>query len=144
MQQEQIADLVGDDLQHTEQSHFDEFAAINSELDQSEPVTQSSEYQPPQSAAMSGSELVFPVVSLACAVLAPSWNISDQEQAALADCYGALLDKYFPDVAESGGVEFSALIITAAILTPRLGTPRKPEIKELDKKEAADNEKAAN
>ncbi|MCW3173755.1 hypothetical protein [Shewanella subflava] len=129
------AELIGDDLQDTEQGHFDEFASITAEL---EPETQNQTYEAAAPVSISGAEIILPVVSLACGVLAPNWDIKPEEQAALADCYGALMDKYFPDMAESGGVELSALLVTAAILTPRLSTPRKlePE-KPKDTKEAA-------
>jgi hypothetical protein len=132
------AELVGDDLQQTEQAHFDEFAAIQAALNETEPLTSNSEqYQPAEAVSVSGAELIFPVVGLACAVLAPSWNITTDEQQALADNYGAVIDKYFPEGAGSFGVELSALLVTGAILAPRLGTPRKPE------KETKTDEKAA-
>ncbi|MGI2072630.1 hypothetical protein [Shewanella baltica] len=121
---ESPAELIGDEFNDTEQSHFDEFASIAAEL---EPEAQSQSYEAAAPVNISAAEIILPVVSLACGVLAPNWDIKPEEQAALADCYGALMDKYFPDIAESGGVELSALLVTAAILTPRLSTPRKLE-----------------
>lgn len=120
-------ELAGDDLTQTEQSHFDEFAQINAEL---EPEAQAQGYEQAEAANISGAELIAPVVSLALGVLAPNWNVGPEEQAALSDSYGALIDKYFPEGAGAFGVELSALMITAAILTPRLGTPRKVEEKQ--------------
>ena len=124
---EQAAELAADDLTQTEQSHFDEFNEIENEL---EPQAESQGYEVAAAATITGAELILPVVSLACGVLAPNWDIQPEEQAALAESYGALIDKYFPDVSSSGGVELSALLITAAIITPRLSTPRKLEPKE--------------
>ena len=132
--------LQGDELTGTEQGHFDEFATVEQMAADIEGVqlgapSTDAGYQPAE-ATVSGAELVLPIVTLACAVLAPSWNVGAQEQAALADSYGAVIDKYFPDGAGQFGVELSALLVTAAIVTPRLGTPRKPEPKEEKSKDA--------
>lgn len=75
------------------------------------------------------SEMIYPIVSLVTAIAAPNWQIQDAENKALSEAYGDLLDKYFPDVGNSFGVELNALLLTAAIVAPRLGQPRKIEEK---------------
>lgn len=135
--------LPGDELTGTEQSHFDEFSTVEQMAAgiEGEPIPQQGEagYQPEPPAEIPTSEILAPVINMACAVLAPSWNIQPAEQQALAENYANVIDKYFPGGVGQFGPELSALLVTAAIITPRLGTPRKPEPK--PEKEKSDNEK---
>jgi len=55
-------------------------------------------------------------------VLAPAWEVTEPECALLGESYGAVLDKYFPDL--DIGVEFAALLATLAVFGPRWGKPR--------------------
>lgn len=71
-------------------------------------------------------ELVRPALDLVCASIAPAWEITKEEKAALSDAYAAVLDKYFPD-GIAAGPEVAAIIITAGVIGPRLGKPRKAE-----------------
>ena len=138
-------ELPGDELTGTEQGHFDEFRAVEqmaSQIEGDSLPAQGEGYQPTEAATIGGAELIAPVVQLACAVLAPNWNIQGEEQQALAQSYGAVLDKYFPEGAGQFGPELSALLITAAILTPRIGTPRKPEPEEPKKAKGEKDAKA--
>lgn len=57
-------------------------------------------------------------------LLAPAWAVSDAECKALADAWGAVLDKYWPDL--QVGVELNAALVTAVVLGPRLRRPRFP------------------
>lgn len=90
------------------------------------------------------SELIYPIVSMATAVVAPNWEIKEEENKALAEAYGDLLDKYFPNVGQSFGVELNALLITAAIFAPRIGKPLKQEKKEKVKAEKVSNKQTSN
>lgn len=46
------------------------------------------------------------------------WKLTREESLALGDAYGAVIDKYFPDI--SGGPEVVALMLTAAMIGPRI------------------------
>ncbi|NKF52785.1 hypothetical protein G3R49_19700 [Shewanella sp. WXL01] len=134
----------GDDLTGVEQGHFDEFdQAMMQAREQEGSLEPESVYANPEHAPaaphVSGAEIIAPVVQLGCALLAPNWDIQPEEQQALADSYGALIDKYFPDGAGSFGVELNALLITGAIVTPRLGKPRRIE-KDIDTTREAAND----
>lgn len=73
---------------------------------------------PPQ---VSTAEVLRPLMRSAFDILAPKWNVTDEESANLAESYAAVLDKYFPDgVLTRWGVEFNAIILTVAIIGPRL------------------------
>ncbi|TVL36224.1 hypothetical protein [Shewanella xiamenensis] len=127
LEQDQLSE---EDLSSVEPEHFSEFDAALAAAQQIEGGGLQAEnqgYQPTQAAHVSGSELIAPIVGLTCAIFAPNWNISPEEQQALADSYGALIDKYFPEGAGAFGVELNALIITGAILAPRFKTPRHAE-----------------
>lgn len=76
-------------------------------------------------------EIVRPVVALACATLAPAWNITEAEQEQLSGVYAAVLDKYFPG-GVAMGPELAAVLVTAGIVLPRLGQPRKIDEKPAD------------
>ena len=52
-------------------------------------------------------------------ILAPGWNVTPQEQAALADAYAKVLAKYFPDPG-GAGPEIGCAIVTLAIFGPRI------------------------
>ena len=47
------------------------------------------------------------------------WALSGQEAEALAGAYDAVLDKYFPNIGKSLGVEVTAITITAMVFLPR-------------------------
>jgi hypothetical protein len=61
------------------------------------------------------------------AILAPNWQVTENEAEQLAESYAALVDKYLPDGIGNYGVEINALMITGAIVLPRLKVPRKAE-----------------
>ncbi|MFK5947696.1 MAG: hypothetical protein QM500_02860 [Methylococcales bacterium] len=71
------------------------------------------------------SELIEPIVQMCAGVLVPNWKLQKAEIKVLAEAYGSLLDKYFPDTGKLMGVELNALLITAAVIVPRIGTPIK-------------------
>lgn len=74
-------------------------------------------------------QLLEMVIGPTAAILAPNWGITDQEVAQVSKLYGALLDKYVPDMQTSYGLEISAVLVTATVLMPRIGKPRKLEEK---------------
>lgn len=142
--------LPGDELTGTEPEHFAEFSQVAAMAAELEGIPQGQNhqtsdpgYQPVEAAHITSAEILAPVVGLACDLLAPSWNIGPEEKQALAESYGALVDKYFPEGIGAVGVELNAFIITGAILAPRLGTPRKPETKDKAKDEGGEDAKAA-
>jgi hypothetical protein len=92
-----------------------------------------------QTELMPTSEILYPVMSLITALTMPNWNIGEVENQKLSECYADLLDKYYPNICGSYGVEINALLITGAIFAPRIGTPR---IKEEPKEDATIAESA--
>lgn len=72
-------------------------------------------------------EIVQQLLSMGFAVLAPGWNVSEPEVEQLAQAYGPLIDKYFPDGLGDHGLEINAIMITGAVILPRLRMPRKIE-----------------
>ena len=82
-------------------------------------------------------EILHPVLMMGFGVIAPNWQISDEEAFQLAEVYGQLIDKYFPDGMGNYGAEITAVMVTGAIVLPRLKTPRKIEPKEDEQKAAA-------
>lgn len=75
------------------------------------------------------SEIIEPILQMGFAIIAPAWQVSDPECKELAKCYGALIDKYFPDGMGQYGVEVTAAMTTAAVILPRMKIPRKLETK---------------
>jgi len=65
-------------------------------------------------------ELLKPVLSVSWSVLNPSHPLSDGHSAALAEAYAPLIDKYFPNIANSMGVELNAVIITGMVIAERM------------------------
>lgn len=66
-------------------------------------------------------EVLRPLMRAGFDILAPKWQVSDEESSQLATAYAAVLDKYFPDgVMGTWGAEFNAIILTVAIVGPRL------------------------
>lgn len=70
-------------------------------------------------------KLLLMAISPVFDIFAPAWEVTKDEKQALAAAYGALLDKYFPDL--DLGPEIGAIVITAMIIVPRIGKPRKIE-----------------
>lgn len=80
----------------------------------------------------SSADLMAALIDVTADIFAPNWQIQPEESQKLGMVYGALLDKYLPD---SGlgkySLEFSAVLITGAILKSRKGIPlKKPEPEE--------------
>jgi hypothetical protein len=73
------------------------------------------------------SEIIEPILQMGFAILAPAWQVTDPECKELSKCYGALIDKYFPDGVGQYGVEVTAVMTTAAVILPRMKIPRKLE-----------------
>ncbi len=66
------------------------------------------------------SELLFPIISMGFDIVVPDWKVKEKEKKALAEAYGALLDKYFPDAGEYFGAEITALMVTGMVCMPRV------------------------
>ena len=64
-------------------------------------------------------ELLIPTFDL----LAPAWDVKREEQRALADAYGTVLDKYFPAGITKWGAELNAIVISVMVFYPRRGMP---------------------
>lgn len=67
-------------------------------------------------------DLIATVLFPTFTMLAPNWKITRDECVLLGETYGALADKYFPDL--DLGIELAALFATAAVFGPRAGVPR--------------------
>ena len=102
----------------------EEAAAILGEVETDDPTATAAEGEQQIGPQVPTKELVAPLVSLVCMAVVPAWEISQDEQGALADSYAAVIDKYFPE-GISMGPELGALLVTAAIIAPRLGRPMK-------------------
>jgi len=57
-------------------------------------------------------------------IIAPAWEVTDDEIDLLAESYADAINKYFPD-GLSLGVEVGAIMSTVMIFGPRWGKPRK-------------------
>lgn len=110
----------------TEQEH-DTGAAI----DQAELNSMAEELEAEQAEAQAGelaeqhegpatAEMLFPLVAFGCDLACPNYQIQKAEKQALAESYGDLIDKYFPEGIGAWGVELNALLVTAAIFGPRV------------------------
>lgn len=76
------------------------------------------------------SELLFPIISMGFDIVVPHWKVKKEEKKALAEAYGGLLDKYFPDAGEYFGAEITALMVTGMVCMPRMMV--KPDEKEVN------------
>ncbi|WP_428398418.1 hypothetical protein [Marinobacter salarius] len=90
-------------------------------------------------------EVIAPLIGFGCDIGCPNWQVQKEEKRALAEGYGELIDKYYPEGLGAIGVELNALLMTAAIFGPRVaqGIPAraKPKAEEAsDDKETANNE----
>ena len=101
--------------------------AAEAEGEQGPAVAGPAPEQSPEVVGPPSGELLLPVVTMAAATMAPAWQLKETECQALADAYGAIIDKYIPGGLGSLGVELNAAMITAAIFLPRMGKPRFPE-----------------
>lgn len=55
-------------------------------------------------------------------MLAPAWDVSDEECKMLGEAYGVVIDKYFPNF--DLGPELAAVFVTFAVFGPRMRKPR--------------------
>ena len=91
------------------------------------------------------SEILYPIINTAFKAIAPNWGVAEEESKALAEAYGGLIDKYFPDSQMAFGAEITALTVTAMVIAPRLNKPRKAEEKEVNpKKDTVPGQKTDN
>jgi hypothetical protein len=74
---------------------------------------------------MQTSEILFPIIAMGFDIVVPQWKVRKEEKQALAEAYGALLDKYFPDAGNYFGVEITALMATGMICMPRVLADKK-------------------
>jgi hypothetical protein len=79
----------------------------------------------PEAPEPSTAEILKPVLGMGFGILAPNWQVSDSEVEQLSECYGQLVDKYFPKGVGNYGLEINAIMLTGAIVLPRLKMPRK-------------------
>jgi hypothetical protein len=127
-----VEPLTADDIKQQAEFNMLE-ATISDEAYQSvglEPANDA-QFEEPET-----SEILKPVLSMAFGILAPNWNVTETETDQLAESYGLLVDKYFPDGVGNYGLEINAFMITGAVLLPRLKTPRKVEEKQEDGEES--------
>ena len=91
----------------------DDFAPCGADVAEPEP-------EPPE---MPTDELIYMAASPLVDIFLPGWRVSEDEKRAVAGAWGALIDKYFPEV--EMGVELTAIIVTGMVIVPRLGVDRK-------------------
>ncbi len=114
--------------EHLGEALDEEAAALLSEAESLETPPPSPTEQAEQAAqAAETKQALVMVIGPAFSLLAPAWNVQDQEVDALSDAYAALIDKYWPGGLQGFGVEINALLITLAVFGPRLKMPRKLE-----------------
>lgn len=77
----------------------------------------------PETPDVSNADAIKMIVGPAFQIMAPRWQVAENEIEALAQAWGDVADKYLPEGLEIG-VELNAAIITLAILGPRLSQPR--------------------
>ena len=117
-----------------------EAEALEREAQQSEAVEgEHIPGQEEQEQAIETGQLLVMVIKPTTQLLCPNWNISDDEINGLAQAYGQVIDKYFPDYGQYLGPEIAALVLTAMVVAPRVNTPRHEEAK---KPEGQANESA--
>jgi hypothetical protein len=76
------------------------------------------------------SDVIAQLLSPTFFILAPNWKMTDSEIERLSLSYGAVMDKYFPDLfTELKGqtIELKAFSDTFEVFMPRIGVPRKLE-----------------
>lgn len=105
----------------------DEFSAIYDEVDGVEPSSEGE--REPVTLDVETGEVLLGIVSPTFDMLCPNWGVTMEEKKALADAYGGVIDKYFPNLGNSAGPELVAVAMTAAIFAPRFGKARKLEEK---------------
>jgi len=93
----------------------------------------------------STADFIKPALAFASNTLAPNWAVADAEIEQLANAYGALLDKYYPDKIgffDKWGAEITAITVTALVIAPRINTPLQPpeEPEKDNKKEGGSDE----
>lgn len=133
LDQEQKADLGDTDAQDL----ISELSAIQSEAEQVDGILSPENLENQGEAeqeALPTSDLLLGIINPLFDVVTPNWGISSDEKIALANAYGSLVDKYFPDgVHNQYGVEITALLVTATVFGSRAGVPRVLEEKEVNK-----------
>ena len=77
---------------------------------------------------MTTADLLAGILSPLFGLFAPGWRVTEKECSILAGAWGPVVDKYFPGL--DVGVEFQAVLITAAIFAPRAGQPMRIIVQE--------------
>lgn len=110
-------------------------------IDQAEGDEASQEQaQEPEQEGPSTAEMIYPLCEFITTIACPEWEIAKKENEALAESYGLLLDKYFPNVASKLGVELNALLVTVAIFGPRVASGIPPRKKKPEPEKQAEGE----
>ena len=97
----------------------------------------------PKQPEMSSAELFLLVGGPWFDILAPNWKVQQSEKKQLADMYGALLDKYFPDWSTRFGPEIGCIVVSAAVFGPRIAMKVPARIEEQKKEEKKPDAAAA-
>lgn len=91
-------------------------------------------------------EVIAPLIGFGCDIGCPNYQIQKAEKQALAEAYGELIDKYYPEGVGAWGVELNALLMTAAIFGPRVaqGVPArsKPKAEEATEEKEAETDES--
>ncbi|WP_286269535.1 hypothetical protein [Thalassotalea hakodatensis] len=87
-------------------------------------------------------ELLYPIISAGFDIFASKWNVPEKHKKALAEAYGDLLDKYFPDAGSVFGVELTALTVTGMVVAPHIIAEPEKEVNKPPKQPEKPPEKA--
>jgi hypothetical protein len=74
-------------------------------------------------------DMLAPAIQTTFGVLAPNWDVTTEESAALGSAWGAVIEVWFPDASLSPKYVAlgTALSITAMVVAPRMSKPAKAE-----------------
>lgn len=75
---------------------------------------------------ISTAEMLYPLLSAGFSILAPNWQVTDDEVQALSSSYGQAMDAVFPEINIDPRVAavLGAVTTTGLIIGPRWHTPR--------------------
>lgn len=78
-------------------------------------------------------DMLAPAIQATFGVLAPNWEVTTEESAALGSAWGSVIEIWFPDASLSPKYVAlgTALSITAMVVAPRMQTPAKKIEKEV-------------
>lgn len=113
---------------------LDELNAIAAEVQADQPAPAPAPDAPPSQPEIPTGAFLQSILAPVFAMFAPNWRVSEAEVSQLAETWGAVIDKWFPDgVLNRFGPEIAAASVTIMVFAPRMKIPPKlPEPKPAD------------